>query len=328
MKEKAWKHGLMIMAAATLSGCATKSDQPFKQSAFDKGAVVLTCDSIGCAGSWGSSAARMRSQYDSRQWDELARSVVATNFPYDLAYYYLGRAAEGKGHYGAAANYYRAAQIGRKCASFINVCSGLDVPSLAADRLKLVSNGSPATAGMGMADAQARLKGLGWYSGALDGLYGPRTAKALKDYQRSVGLPQSGIVDSATANALADVTPSTSIGATTRPVDRKPTPVAAQAKSSETGSRQVKPAETASTQAKSAEAPSTQAAAGVNSEGSVGQATVLLSKAELLDNPDPFASVITIISSGSRVNLIERSGDWALVEYDGKKGYVYADQLR
>ena len=60
----------------------------------------------------------------------------------------------------------------------------------------------------------------------------------------------------------------------------------------------------------------------------MGQAAVLLSKAELLDNPDPFASVITTISSGSRVKLIERNGEWALVEYDGKKGYVYADQLR
>ena len=308
MKGRAWKRGLLILAAITLQGClATKPDKPFNQSMFEKGNIVLTCDGFDCASSWGSSAARMRSQYDSQQWDELARSVVATNFSRDLAYYYLGRAAEGEGHYSAAANYYRAAQTAPKCASFINICSGLDIPSLAAARLKLVSNGSPATAGMSMADAQARLKRLGWYSGAVDGLYGPRTAKALKDYQDNVGLPRTGVVDSATANALADVSPSTSSGAA-RQVDREPIPVPVQAES--------------------AEAPSTLTPAAVNSEDSVGKAAVLISKTELLDNPDPFASVITAISRGSRVKLIERKGDWALVEYDGKKGYVYADQLQ
>ena len=308
MKGRAWKLGLLILAVITLPGClATTPDKPYNESAFEKGTIVLTCKSIGCAGSWGSSAASMRSQYDSQQWDELARSVVATNFPYDLAYYYLGRAAEGKGHYGAAANYYRAAQIARKCASFINVCNGLDVPSLAADRLNVVANRSPATSGKSIADAQARLKTLGWYSGAVDGLYGPRTAKALKDYQYSVGLPQSGVVDSATANALADVTPSTSSGAA-RQVDRKPMPVPAQTKSTET--------------------PATPPPASVDHEASVGQAAELLSKAELFDNPDPFANVIITISRGSRVKVIERNGEWALVEYDGNKGYVYADQLR
>lgn len=312
MKGRAWKPGLLILAAITLPGCfATTPGQPFKQSAFEKGTVVLTCDSIGCASSWGNSAASMRTQYDTQQWDELARSVVAKNFPYDLAYYYLGRAAEGKGHYGAAANYYRAAQIARKCDSLFNVCNGLDVPSLAADRLKLVANSSSAMAGKSksMADAQARLKSLGWYSGAVDGLYGPMTAKALKDYQRSVGLPQSGLVDSATVNALADVTPSSSSRAV-RQVNREPVPVSAQAKP------------------KSDETPSTQVPAAVKSESAVGQAAVLLSKAELLDNSDPFASVITTISRGSRVKVIERNGEWAYVEYDGKKGYVYADQLR
>jgi len=311
LKGITWKPGLLVLGALALSGClATTPVKPFNQSVFQKGDIVLTCqgiEGIGCAGSWGSSAARMRSQYDYQQWDELARSVIATNFPYDLAYFYLGRAAEGKGYYGAAANYYRAAQTAIKCAGFINVCNGLDVPSLATDRLKLVENRSPAMAGMGIADAQARLKSLGWYTGVVDGLYGPGTAKALKDYQQSVGLHQSGVVDSATANMLANATPSTSNG-DTRHVDREKLPVEEQGKS--------------------AESPSAQVPATVNRGDSVGQAAVLLSKAELLDDPDPFASVIATISRGSRVNLIERDGEWALIEYDGKKGYVYADQLR
>ena len=81
-------------------------------------------------------------------------------------------------------------------------------------------------------------------------------------------------------------------------------------------------------QTKSTETPATPPPASVDHEASVGQAAELLSKAELFDNPDPFANVIITISRGSRVKLIERNGEWALVEYDGKKGYIYADQLR
>lgn len=38
--------------------------------------------------------------------------------------------------------------------------------------------------------------------GPIDGIYGPQTAQGIKNYQASVGLPQTGIIDSATASRL------------------------------------------------------------------------------------------------------------------------------
>jgi hypothetical protein len=163
-----------------------------------------------------------------------------------------------------------------------------------------------------VANAQQSLNLRGYNAGVVDGLYGRGTRAAVIAFQQDAGLTPSGELDQSTlaalnVNAHTDVTRSTSSG-TTRQVDSEPTPVPAQTKSAET--------------------PSTQSPVELNREGSSGETAVMLSKAELLDSSDPFASVITTISRGSRVKLIEVNGEWALIEYGGNKGYVYADQLR
>lgn len=304
---------LLVLTAILMTGCvATAPKQPFNQNAFSSGTVVLTCSSIGCASTWGANITRMRSLYDSRQWDALAQNIISINFANDLTYYYLGRAAEGKGYFSAAANYYRASSAAMKCAGIFNVCNGLDVPNLAAARLKIVESSRSASrpsqpTGMSTADAQARLKTLGWYTGVVDGMYGPRTADAIKKYQYSSGLPQTGIIDSATAVALSDVRPAQS--STSRRVDKgADTPVTIPSDGDE--NRSPPP------EAKS------------ESAAKVGQATTLKVRAELLDDPDPFAGVVTTLPRGARVMLLDVVGEWALIEHDGKKGYVYKDQLR
>lgn len=50
--------------------------------------------------------------------------------------------------------------------------------------------------------AQRLLRELGYYDGAIDGLYGPRTHRALRDYQLDHGLPVTGRLDEATARRL------------------------------------------------------------------------------------------------------------------------------
>ncbi|WP_368622373.1 peptidoglycan-binding protein [Paraburkholderia sp. BR13444] len=50
---------------------------------------------------------------------------------------------------------------------------------------------------------QAKLNALGFPVGTPDGHMGSRTRRALKYFQKSVGLPQTGEPDSATVAALS-----------------------------------------------------------------------------------------------------------------------------
>jgi peptidoglycan hydrolase-like protein with peptidoglycan-binding domain len=50
--------------------------------------------------------------------------------------------------------------------------------------------------------AQERPQELGYYDGAIDGIYGPKTAEAMRAYQQAQGLPVTGTLDQETAQAL------------------------------------------------------------------------------------------------------------------------------
>jgi peptidoglycan hydrolase-like protein with peptidoglycan-binding domain len=49
---------------------------------------------------------------------------------------------------------------------------------------------------------QTNLKATGYYEGNVDGVYGPKTVRAVEDLQRDVGLPVTGLMDQATSAAL------------------------------------------------------------------------------------------------------------------------------
>ena len=51
-------------------------------------------------------------------------------------------------------------------------------------------------------EVQRRLKQWGYYSGAVDGIYGPATVKAVKEFQRKNGLTVDGIAGRSTFEAL------------------------------------------------------------------------------------------------------------------------------
>ncbi|HOD12076.1 MAG TPA: peptidoglycan-binding protein [Candidatus Omnitrophota bacterium] len=64
----------------------------------------------------------------------------------------------------------------------------------------LVTNGS-----VDFAVAQEALRAAGFYAGAIDGRSGPKTIKAIKDFQKSRGLIVDGRVGRKTLSALNDV---------------------------------------------------------------------------------------------------------------------------
>ena len=50
--------------------------------------------------------------------------------------------------------------------------------------------------------AQQALQGNGMNPGAIDGIMGPRTQQAVRDYQKQHNLPQTGQLDAATLQKL------------------------------------------------------------------------------------------------------------------------------
>ncbi len=75
-----------------------------------------------------------------------------------------------------------------------------------------------------VADIQRRLRELGYYSGTVDGTYGPMTEEAVIAFQRSQGLTADGIAGSNTVAALESPDPR----ASSRPVQPAPQPSATE----------------------------------------------------------------------------------------------------
>ena len=72
-------------------------------------------------------------------------------------------------------------------------------PPTAAPVYAVLSNGSK---GAAVSQLQARLKELGYYASAVDGIYGSGTAGCVRSFQARNGLAQTGVADSATQAAL------------------------------------------------------------------------------------------------------------------------------
>jgi peptidoglycan hydrolase-like protein with peptidoglycan-binding domain len=88
-----------------------------------------------------------------------------------------------------------------RCAKFVAIVMALSLclPALTWAR------GESARPQMSQAEirqAQERLQELGYYEGAIDGVYGPKTAEAMREYQRGQGLPVTGRLDQESAQAL------------------------------------------------------------------------------------------------------------------------------
>lgn len=80
--------------------------------------------------------------------------------------------------------------------------------------------------GAAVSELQAALKLLGYYTGAVDGVYSESTAKAVSQFQQAAGLKSDGIVNSGTWERLFPLVPTTASSAAAFPVPAvtKPTP--------------------------------------------------------------------------------------------------------
>ncbi|GAB4384243.1 MAG: hypothetical protein Kow00121_47430 [Elainellaceae cyanobacterium] len=94
-----------------------------------------------------------------------------------------------------------------------NLPSPQPQPSQAGGRpvLRVGSEGEP------VSELQAMLKLLGYYSGAIDGVYRASTAAAVSAFQQAIGLQADGVVGAETWNQLLPPSPPASATASTAP---------------------------------------------------------------------------------------------------------------
>jgi len=101
------------------------------------GKLVLECGDL-CGASWASAIAGIHAQDLAENYQELAVRVVQIGHKEDLAYYYLGQAAQGLGYHQAAIGYYSIAagiaggapDYAAQCAYRPSTCMGIDLPTV------------------------------------------------------------------------------------------------------------------------------------------------------------------------------------------------------
>ncbi len=102
---------------------------------FRSGEAVLECEN--CALSFSNRADKLKTLDESGDWESLAREVLDVGYSQDIAWYYLGRAAEGQGLRDAARRYYQhAVNLARHkdthCKGmFTDICNGVRLPEQA-----------------------------------------------------------------------------------------------------------------------------------------------------------------------------------------------------
>ena len=68
---------------------------------------------------------------------------------------------------------------------------------------RLLYRRTPMLRGDDVADLQCRLSSFGFYAGAIDGIFGDRTASALREFQRNAGLPVDSVLGPSTLAELS-----------------------------------------------------------------------------------------------------------------------------
>jgi hypothetical protein len=103
--------GLAALSPAMLTGCASKyaAVTPEVQSTMMRdlqaGKPVLDCGQ-NCRFTWAGQVGAIHQLDLAENWNDLALRVMQVGYGSDLAYYYLGQAAQGLGYHQAAITYY------------------------------------------------------------------------------------------------------------------------------------------------------------------------------------------------------------------------------
>lgn len=148
------KSGIRTFCGAGLLGflaaCATLAPSPRHETddqAMEEvraGKAVLDCTQS-CAGAWRQNRSELTTRYNAGDWRGLAVLVMQIDYRQDLAYFYLGRAAEGLGENSAALVYYKTAESlatgtaeDAKCATRPEGCNGLSLLTEVLTRVQIV----------------------------------------------------------------------------------------------------------------------------------------------------------------------------------------------
>jgi outer membrane protein OmpA-like peptidoglycan-associated protein len=104
---------IVIMSSNFLFGCASRMAQrPNGEEVFDvisslkKGELRLNCG-VSCSGTSGFYSKKTNDFFNNQLWNDLAIEIARIGYSEDLAYYYLGRSAEGLGYPDEAKVYYK-----------------------------------------------------------------------------------------------------------------------------------------------------------------------------------------------------------------------------
>ncbi len=137
-----------ISLVILLSACSAKysdissAERTERYQAFTIGRAVLDCG-LNCSGYWGSERSTLLQLLAAQKWPALAQKVLEIGYNNDLAWYYLGRAAEGLNRGRAAQIYYYKAMSGVKaCDGAINNCDGFKFPDDARKQLDALERSS------------------------------------------------------------------------------------------------------------------------------------------------------------------------------------------
>ena len=136
------QQSFVLFLASCLFGCVsggikspTGEPLPDVLSALKSGQARLSCDAA-CAVSWGATRHQVKTLHDNELWNHLAIEISRVGYKVDLAYYYLGRSAEGLGYYDSAKIYYNLALATIcQCDAIINTCDGFVFPRDLRNRL-------------------------------------------------------------------------------------------------------------------------------------------------------------------------------------------------
>jgi hypothetical protein len=123
---------------AMQEGRFARADRTELLARLQLGQPVLDCREA-CLDAWKKAQPAAMQLDSAAKWDELAVLVIRTGYDDDLSLYYLGRAAEGRGFYAAAATYYRQSTrlsgTAVSCVNLSHLCGGVSLPKAASERL-------------------------------------------------------------------------------------------------------------------------------------------------------------------------------------------------
>lgn len=166
--------------------------------------------------------------------------------------------------------------------------SGLVIETIVQPEYPVLTRGSK---GENVKKLQRRLKELGFYTGSIDGDFGTGTYNAVKAFQKSIGLSQTGIATQDTQLLLyAANTPGVQTSATPVPVPATPTP-----------------------------APSAGNGYPYN--------TYTLTSVNLRKGASTGTARLATVPSGATVKVLKEEGDFVQVTYNGKTGYLMKEYV-